>query len=136
MNRLNGSTITAMEHIKQSIEDILTTRLGTRIARREYGSLLPELIDHPQNDATRLRLYAATVMALMRWELTEVDRQERIHAAPPNCSGMRMLNGSLLSTRAPVSSSSARPLRPTVAICTWDSRTRGSQRIRAMAVAA
>ncbi|MGR6474430.1 GPW/gp25 family protein [Pseudomonas juntendi] len=68
MNRHNGSSLTTREHIGQSVEDILTTRLGTRIERREYGSLLPELIDHPQNDATRLRIYAATAMALLRWE--------------------------------------------------------------------
>jgi len=68
MNRRDGGQIDALPHITQSIEDILTTRLGTRLARREYGSLLPELIDQPQNDATQLRLYAATAMALMRWE--------------------------------------------------------------------
>lgn len=77
MNRRNGSTLTAREHIAQSVEDILTTRLGTRIARREYGSLLPELIDQPLNQATCLRLYAATAMALIRWEprinLTQVQ---------------------------------------------------------------
>ncbi|WP_095159183.1 GPW/gp25 family protein [Pseudomonas sp. Irchel 3E13] len=68
MNRQNGSSLTELEHIKQSVQDILTTRIGTRIARREYGSLLPELIDQPQNEATRLRLFAATAMALMNWE--------------------------------------------------------------------
>lgn len=68
MNRRNGSTLTTREHIAQSIEDILTTRIGTRIARREYGSLLPELIDQPLNETTCLRLYAATAMALLRWE--------------------------------------------------------------------
>ncbi len=36
--------------------------------RREYGSQLPELIDAPFNDTTRLQVYAATAMALMRWE--------------------------------------------------------------------
>lgn len=68
MNRRNGSTLTTREHIAQSVEDILTTRIGTRIARREYGSLLPELIDQPLNETTCLRLYAATAMALLRWE--------------------------------------------------------------------
>lgn len=68
MNRRNGSTLTELEHITQSVEDILTTRLGTRIARREYGSLLPELIDQPQNAPTRIRLIAATAMALVNWE--------------------------------------------------------------------
>ncbi len=68
MNRATGAAISELSHISQSISDILTTRIGTRIMRREYGSLIPELVDHPFNDATRLRVYAAVVMALMRWE--------------------------------------------------------------------
>ncbi|MGE8482820.1 MAG: GPW/gp25 family protein [Pseudomonas sp.] len=68
MNRETGAAINTVEHIVQSTTDILTTRLGTRVMRREYGSLLPELVDHPFNDVTRLRVYAATVTALMRWE--------------------------------------------------------------------
>ena len=68
MNRETGTAISTVEHLGQSISDILTTRLGTRVMRREYGSLLPELVDQPFNDATRLRVYAASVMAIMRWE--------------------------------------------------------------------
>lgn len=68
MNRETGGAITTLDHISQSITDILTTRIGTRVMRREYGSLLPELVDQPFNDVTRLRVYASTVMALMRWE--------------------------------------------------------------------
>jgi phage baseplate assembly protein W len=68
MNRDTGGAINDQDSINQSIADILTTRIGTRVMRREYGSLLPELVDHPFNDATRLRVYAATAMALMRWE--------------------------------------------------------------------
>ena len=68
MNRETGSAIGNLEHIRQSITDILTTRIGTRVMRREYGSLLPELVDQSFNDATRLRVYAATAMALLRWE--------------------------------------------------------------------
>lgn len=68
MNRETGSAINELDHIIQSSADILETRIGTRVMRREYGSLIPELVDQPFNDATRLRLYAATAMALMRWE--------------------------------------------------------------------
>ena len=68
MNRETGGAISELSLISQSISDILTTRIGTRVMRREYGSLIPELVDHPFNDATRLRVYAAVVMALMRWE--------------------------------------------------------------------
>ncbi|MEW5251202.1 GPW/gp25 family protein [Microbulbifer sp. 2201CG32-9] len=55
-------------HLRQSIADILQTPLGSRVMRRDYGSLIPELLDQPFNTATRARLYGATAMALMRWE--------------------------------------------------------------------
>lgn len=55
------------EYIRRSVADILTTPIGSRVMRRDYGSYLPELIDQPINDQTRLKLYGATAMALMRW---------------------------------------------------------------------
>lgn len=68
LNATTGRAIEDIEHIRQSVRDILTTPIGSRVMRREYGSLLPELIDRPLNGATLLRAYAATVMALVRWE--------------------------------------------------------------------
>ena len=72
MSGMNASTGTTMpdelSHIQQSVADILTTPTGTRVMRREYGSFIPELIDQPLNGATLLRLYSATVMAILRWE--------------------------------------------------------------------
>ena len=81
MNRETGTAISTVEHIGQSISDILTTRLGTRVMRREYGSLLPELVDQPFNDATRLRVYAASVMAIMRWEPRVSVTRVQLHGA-------------------------------------------------------
>lgn len=68
MNDHNGTAIDGMAHIHQSVADILTTPIGTRVMRRDYGSLIPELIDQPLTDANFLRLYAATVIAITRWE--------------------------------------------------------------------
>ena len=68
MNRTTGAAITGIEHLRQSVADILTTAIGTRVMRREYGSLVPELVDHPDNPATQVRLFAAIASALMRWE--------------------------------------------------------------------
>lgn len=68
MNRETGAAMAEDDHIRQSIADILTTPIGSRIMRRDYGSMLPDLIDHPGHHATRLRLQSATVMALIRWE--------------------------------------------------------------------
>ena len=68
MNAKDGRRLAALAHIQQSVADILTTPIGSRVMRREYGSLLPELIDQPLNGPTALRAYAATVVALMKWE--------------------------------------------------------------------
>ena len=63
-----GKPISGLEHLRQSIADIITTPIGTRVMRRDYGSLVPSLIDAPQNNATTVRLYSAITSALMRWE--------------------------------------------------------------------
>lgn len=68
MDRFTGRRLTGLDHVKQSVADILTTPLGMRLERRTYGSLLPSLIDQPDNAYTRLRTYAAIASALMKWE--------------------------------------------------------------------
>ena len=68
MNRDTGKAITDIEHIRQSMRDILITPEGSRIARRDYGSLLSVLMDQPQNDVLRLQVMAAVYTALSRWE--------------------------------------------------------------------
>lgn len=68
MNRTTGATITGLEHLRQSVGDILSTPIGSRVMRREYGSLVPELIDHPDNNASQVRLFSAVASALLRWE--------------------------------------------------------------------
>lgn len=79
MNAHTGRRLESLAHIQQSVADILTTPIGSRVMRREYGSLLPELIDQPLNGPTALRAYAATVVALMKWEprirVLQVTRQ-------------------------------------------------------------
>ncbi|ARN38796.1 baseplate assembly protein [Pseudomonas aeruginosa] len=68
MSNTSGRTVLDRAHLTQSIADILTTPLGSRVMRREYGSQLVDLLDWPLNNTTRLQAYAATAMALMRWE--------------------------------------------------------------------
>lgn len=68
MNRLTGKPLDGIDHLRQSIADILGTALATRVMRRDYGSLWLDLIDQPNNGATRVRLFAATAGALMKWE--------------------------------------------------------------------
>ena len=68
MNASTGKELEGLNHLKQSIVDILTTPIGSRIMRREYGSRLFELIDRPINRDFSLEIYAATAEALGKWE--------------------------------------------------------------------
>lgn len=68
MSRTTGQPLGDDAHLAQSIGDILSTPLGSRVMRRDYGSLLFELIDKPINGAIRMLLQAATAIALRRWE--------------------------------------------------------------------
>jgi len=68
MDAASGRWLEDDAHLIQSIARILTTPLGSRVQRRDFGSLLPELLDQPFNSTTQLRLYGATATALMRWE--------------------------------------------------------------------
>lgn len=69
LNRNSGEQITSLSaHVRQSINDIVSTPLRSRIMRRDYGSVIPDLIDQPLNSNTLLRVYAATAAAVMRWE--------------------------------------------------------------------
>lgn len=68
MNVTTGKRLEGIEHIRQSVADIITTPMGSRVMRRDYGSLVPELLDMPMNDALLMQVYAATVIAVTRWE--------------------------------------------------------------------
>lgn len=68
MDRGTGKLIEGVDHLRQSIADILSTPLGTRVGRRDYGSRIPELLDQPLNDLTRIRVFAAAALALQRQE--------------------------------------------------------------------
>ncbi|MFT4091323.1 MAG: GPW/gp25 family protein [Asticcacaulis sp.] len=68
MRASDGATISGAELIAQSIRDILTTPIGSRVMRRDYGSRLPDLIDAPANAHGQMQIIAATATAIGRWE--------------------------------------------------------------------
>lgn len=82
MSRSHGTLMTPSEHLRQSVVDILTTPLGSRLMRRSYGSLLPMLIDEPLNLATKLKLMSAIATALVQWEPRLKIRQVQLSINP------------------------------------------------------
>lgn len=81
MDRNNGKRLEGAQHIAQSIADILTTPIGARVMRRDYGSRLPDLIDMPVNPRTLLLFAAASAGAIRRWE-PRISLKRVIFSAP------------------------------------------------------
>ena len=65
---VTGQALGGIDHLRQSVRDILTTPLNSRVMRRDYGSALPDLVDSNLTGLTLAQLYAATADALRRWE--------------------------------------------------------------------
>lgn len=68
INATTGKALAGVDHLRQSVRDILTTPVGSRVMRRDYGSQLPRLVDAPLNRSTLADVYAETADALGRWE--------------------------------------------------------------------
>ncbi|WP_443696827.1 GPW/gp25 family protein [Pseudomonas sp.] len=68
MDRHTGKPISGIEHLRQSIADILGTPLGSRRHRMEYGSKVRRFVDLPVNEGWKSSVQAEVASALGRWE--------------------------------------------------------------------
>lgn len=68
MSRESGSNMTKIMHIKQSIEDICSTPLGSRVMRRNYGTKLANFIDQPTSEALFLKCCSTIYSGILMWE--------------------------------------------------------------------
>lgn len=83
MNAATGKPLSGIDHLRQSIRDVLTTPIGSRVMRRSYGSRLYQLVDAPMNRGTLLQIYSATASALALWEPRfRLERVRALTASP------------------------------------------------------
>ncbi|MDF3135331.1 GPW/gp25 family protein [Pseudomonas extremaustralis] len=68
MDRHTGQPISGIEHLRQSIADILSTPLGSRRHRPLYGSQLRGFVDLPINAGWKSAVQAEAARALGRNE--------------------------------------------------------------------
>ena len=66
--RSDGAPLTDWDHVAQSIAVILTTPIGSRVMRRDFGSELFDLVDAKMTQRTILAIYGAAATAIARWE--------------------------------------------------------------------
>ena len=68
MDTTTGRRIEGLAHLRQSVVMVLTTPIGSRVLRRDFGSRLYELLDKNITPSLKMQMYAATVEALRKWE--------------------------------------------------------------------
>ncbi|WP_020414327.1 GPW/gp25 family protein [Microbulbifer sp. VTAC004] len=68
MDSSSGMAITELEHLRQSITDILTTPVGSRLMRRNYGAKIFHSLDAPLTRSTIVDIYSNAAEALSLWE--------------------------------------------------------------------
>ena len=68
MDATTGRAMDGLDHVRQSIGNILSTRIGRLVAHRDYGSRLYELVDDPVDQRFEIEVFMAVAEALRRWE--------------------------------------------------------------------
>lgn len=68
LDRRTGQLLSGKAHLRQSIEVILTTPVGSRRMRPEFGSNLRRYIDLPVTEGWKSAVQAEVARALGRWE--------------------------------------------------------------------
>ncbi len=81
VNAVTGKPLSDWDHVQQSIRIILTTPIGSRVMRRDFGSDLPDLIDAKMIQRNVLAIYSATATAIHRWEPRFRIRGGRVDSA-------------------------------------------------------
>jgi phage baseplate assembly protein W len=91
------------------VRDILVTPVGSRVMRREYGSLLSQMIYQPQTPALRLQIMAACYSAIQKWEprvdlaTITFERSETDGGLYVDITGTRSTGGQPFSITIPLS---------------------------------
>ena len=67
VDRRTGQAISGIDHLHQSIEDLITTRVGSRVIRPEYGSYLPAMVDMGISPGLASAYQAEVSRAIQRW---------------------------------------------------------------------
>lgn len=69
IDRETGRVLRGWDHVVQSIIVIFTTRIGERVMRRTFGSMVLAILGRENlNPSALLRFYAAVIIAIELWE--------------------------------------------------------------------
>lgn len=88
LNAATGGILQGWPHVVQSLQDIFTTRFGSRVIREWYGSFVPHLMGRTISPNEVTPFFAAVTSAIEQWEplyrvtriqILEVTRDGHLH---------------------------------------------------------
>lgn len=88
----NGQTIVGLDHLAQSLRDIVTTPVGSRVMRRDYGSTVPALLDGPINAALVADIVASVAEAVTAFEPRVRLKRVLVDSAAPGRLAMTLID--------------------------------------------
>jgi uncharacterized protein len=68
LDRRTGQVLTGRAHTLQSLGEIMSTAFEDRVMRRDFGSIVPDIIDHNLTPDIMLRLVAGIADACLKHE--------------------------------------------------------------------
>ncbi len=89
LDETTGAVLQGWPHVVQSLQNVFTTRFGSRIMREFYGSFVPDMLGSNMNSAELTRYLAAITSAIEQWEPR--FRVARIFFSEPNRNGSILL---------------------------------------------
>ncbi|MCG2663360.1 GPW/gp25 family protein [Brevundimonas sp.] len=88
----DGVLVTGLDHLAQSLRDIVTTPVGSRVMRRDYGSTVPALLDGPMNQSLIADIIASVAEAVTAWEPRVRLKRVLVDAASPGGLAMTLID--------------------------------------------
>ena len=98
MNRDNGQPLSGLAHLEQSVADIITTPLNSRVMRRNYGCDLFQMIDAPMSGEFEIRAVASIYTALGQWEPRLIVQHVSVNTSNDGVLAI-VLNGKITGTK-------------------------------------
>lgn len=64
MNKETGEAITGVAYLRQRLQDVINTPIGSLVGRRDFGSRLYEMLDHNIDESFRMNAYIRMAEAI------------------------------------------------------------------------
>lgn len=92
IDRETGLPLSDLDHVRQAFRTIFTTRIGSRVMRRTFGALVPDILGRNLAPSTLALFFHAIWIAVDLWE-PRLRIVQVLYPAPANTPSRLRLGG-------------------------------------------